>query len=127
MPTAGGLADFVVLPWAESLRKTPMWLGLVTANPFLVTDPLVIEVAGTSAYRRPQASWSRSGRVLTSTTPATWNGIPPLTTVLGIAGFSAPFNGELMAYMKLPDPGQDFPTGGSFTMPAGELWVGVGA
>lgn len=113
------LAEYVL-----DLAGTPMWLGLSSQDPFSVDDALTVEVQGT-AYYRPQASWTLvAPTLLRSNSVSRWAGLVPGTRVTAVVAWTSSFNGVPLIYMPLAEP-KDFPQGGTFQLPSGELYVGI--
>lgn len=113
------LAEYVL-----DLASTPMWLGLSSQDPFAVDDPLAVEVVG-STYSRPVAGWTLvAPTLLRSNRVSRWSGLVPGTRVVAVVAWSEAFNGRPLVYMPLAAP-QDFPAGGTFQLPIGELYVGM--
>lgn len=104
--------------------RTPLYAALMFGDPFLISDPLSVEVLG-DAYRRPLLVMDLVDTVLRNTTSLLWT-VQPMTRVSGIAGFDAAFNGRPRFYTPLPTP-LDYPTGGSVSFPAREIYVGIDA
>lgn len=121
----GRIADWLAAEWLADFRGRPCWLGLASEDPEVVTDPLTVEVGG-SVYRRPPIVWLFSERLLRNRDPLTWLGLPVMTRIVALVGFDAPFNGRYVFTRLLPAP-IDLPAGGSYTVPARELFFGIGA
>lgn len=120
----GRIAPAKLGEWIQDLSVTEMWLGLGSASPFDVDDPLTVEIDG-PVYRRPKASWQRAApTLLRSGGLYRWTGLLPGTRVTGIIGWDGAYNGEPVIYCPLPDA-LAFPAGGTYTLPAGELYVGL--
>jgi hypothetical protein len=124
MSLDGRFSTFVTGPWITSLRGLDHYLALVSADPYGVSDPLTVEVLG-DLYSREEPVWARpSPGVLMLDETVYWRNLAPGTRVAGVAGFDAPFNGNLL-YADLLDVPNDYPTGGNFVLPAGEFFLGV--
>lgn len=104
--------------------RSKLYAALMFGDPFLVSDPLSVEVLG-DAYRRPLLVLQTVDQVLRNPAALTW-AVQPMTRVSGIAGFDAAFNGRPRFYTPLPKP-LDYPTGGNVVFPARELYVGIDA
>jgi hypothetical protein len=113
---------WLVGPQIPPLKDIPQWAALVSSDPYLVSDPLAVEVLG-DAYRRPQFTPQVVDQILRNAAALSWT-VGPMTRIAGIAGFDAAFNGRLMWYTPLPDA-LDYPAGGSVSFPAREIYLGV--
>ncbi len=120
----GKVSSYQVTQWLEQLRTTPLWLGLMTQDPYSVGDPLTAEVTGGS-YARATVTFTRSNRVLLNSTVASFGYLPGGVTVTGVAVWDAAFNGNLRAYSPMDPTG--FLAGGVITLGMGVLAIGVDA
>jgi len=124
---AGRIAPWVTQAWLHGpqlppLDKIPTWAALVSSDPFLLSDPLAVEVLG-DAYRRPSFPMQWVDQVIRNASALGWT-VGPMSRIGGIAGFDAPFNGRILWYTPLPDA-LDYPVGGSVSFPAREIYLGV--
>ena len=103
-------------------KKMPRWCGLMIGDPFLVSDPLSMEIIG-GAYRRPPFALSITDNILRNLQAWSW-AVPPMTRVAGYASFDAAHNGKVCSYTPLPDP-VDYPVGGTHTLAALSLYIGI--
>lgn len=120
----GKIADDVVAGWLTELRTRPLYAGLSTGDPFAVMDPLALEVGG-AVYARPALTLIDIGpRLVRNLTALTWPALPPLTHITHVVAWSSPTNGALIFSSPLPGQGVSLPAGGTWTLPARELYVG---
>lgn len=124
MPRAGRVSDDVAADWLADLAARSTYLGLATANPFGVADPLTVEVTG-GGYSRVPVTWLTSARLLRNEFALAWVGIPPGTTVAYITGWNAAFNGD-MSFATPYGPTLYAVTGG-LLIPAEDFFVGLDA
>lgn len=120
----GRVSDALVVGWLDELAATTTHLSLVTQDPFTVADPLTVEPAG-GVYSRAPVTWTRSGTVLRNAILLVWAGLPAGINIVGIAGFTAAFNGAPTLYH--PVGPLAYPQGGGLTIPAEELFFRIGA
>lgn len=99
-----------------------IWIGIVSGDPFLVSDPLTVEVLG-DAYRRATLHMTRVDTILRNSEAISW-AVAPMTRVSGYAGWDGPFNGKPRFYTPLPEP-VDYPIGGTHLLPARELGISL--
>lgn len=105
--------------WNKRMRR---WVGLVFGDPFLVNDPLSVEVLG-DAYRRAPFIMTRVDKVLRNAGPFQWS-VAPGSSLHGVASWDAAFNGHPCHYTPFNAP-IDYPAGGTFILPAYELAIGL--
>lgn len=102
--------------------RGPIYAGLVFDDPFIVNDPLSVEVLG-SAYRRTLLQIELVDHVLRNLYALSWS-VGNLTSVAGVAGWDASFNGSPRFYTPYAAP-IDYPTGGIHQHPALDLYIGL--
>jgi hypothetical protein len=120
----GRFGVYLTSGWIDEVVAADKWLSLVAADPFTVGDPLTVEVVGGSLARQ-QGVWVRtSATLLTLDETVVFHGLPPGARVAGVAGFDDDVNGHLL-FADLLDTPQDFPSGGTFVLPAGEYVLGI--
>lgn len=121
----GRFADYFTFLMLNDLVTRCTHLGLCTADPEAVNDPLTVELAG-SGYSRAAVSLVRSSRTLRNSLSLTWQGIVGGTVVTHIAGWDAAFNGNLL--LAFPISGvaysQSLITGGLYIAP-NDLWISL--
>lgn len=115
-------ADTVALMRYWYTYRGPIYAGLVFGDPYLTNDPLSVEIIG-GAYYRPVLALSLVDSQLRNSGPLAW-ALPAMTTLAGVTGWDAPFNGGLRFYTPFDEP-IDYPVGGTFTLDALELYVGL--
>jgi hypothetical protein len=119
------VADAIVQPWLEDLAAQTSHIGLGSADPFSVMDPLTVEPVG-GVYHRSAVTLERVGLLLRNvTTDLVWPGLPPGTIITWYIGWDAPFNGNVT--FSCPSPLLAFPSGGGWRVPAGDFFFGIGA
>jgi hypothetical protein len=126
--TLGRFSLYVTAGWMDTMwaraQADDIWLALVSADPLAVSDPMTVEVVG-EALAREQSDWEHTTpTMMTLLNSVLFTGLPPGAHVAGVAGFDAPFNGHLL-FSDLLDSPVDFPSGGSYTLPAGEYVIGI--
>jgi len=121
---SGRIAPAVIGTWLDDLSRRDMWIGLSTADPFTVDDPITTEIPG-AAYRRARVVWQRASvLLLRNGNVLQWTGLLPGTQVACLVGWSAAFNGDPLVTMPLPEL-RHFPAGGAIKLGAGEVYVGA--
>lgn len=121
MARTGRLAPSLLAGWIDSLQATTCYLGLASADPFSVGDPLTLEPGG-SVYTRAPVVWLRSGTLLRNRDSVSFLGLPAGTTIQSVVGFSAATNGTLL--FSAPVARVDLPSGGYYDLDAEALLVG---
>lgn len=119
----GRFAPTKTQAWLDGEAAYPHYGALMVNDPYLTSDPLSAELAGAS-YRRPKIIFQRFDQILRNTGPFGWLGIPPQSRVLGIAGFTAAFNGAIVWYIPFDAP-MDFPAGGQYQVATGSVYLGI--
>ena len=121
----GSLSSWLLAQWVDDLEASDLWLTLVSDDPEGVSDPLTVEIIG-STLTRHQTTWSRTPLLLTTSRSVVFSGIPVGAHVAGLAVFNADFNGDLLASDLFPEP-VDYPAGGTWVLPIGEFAIGFSA
>lgn len=109
----------------DELEAAAKWLTLVSTNPAALSDPLTAEIIG-GTLTRHQSTWTRSPLTLITASAVIFSGIPAGAHVAGVAVFNASFNGLMLASDVLAIPA-DYPSGGTWVLPAGEYTLGFAA
>ena len=123
MSTEGRFAPWVIKGWIDWLEGQDKYLALFASDP-LVGDPLAAEIVG-GIYARQDSVWTRStDYALTLTEGVLWRSLVPGTVVRAVGAFDAAFNGNLL-FRTLLDAPVEYPTGGTYPLPAGEYVVGI--
>lgn len=118
----GSLSSWWLAQLVDDLDETEKWLTLVSDDPEGAVDPLTVEIIG-GTLTRHESLWSRTPLLLTIDSAVVFSGIPVGAHVAGIACFNADFNGDLLA-SDLFDTPVDYPSGGTWVLPAGEFAMG---
>lgn len=120
----GRVSDVVAADWLADLAARSLFLGLMTADPYSVADPLTVEVTGL-AYGRVPVTWLTSARLLRNEDLLAWIGIPAGTTIAAITGWDTAFNGVMS--FSAPYGPTLWPAPGGLTIPAEDFFVGMDA
>lgn len=106
--------------WTDQVEAIDKWMAIFSANPEGLALPATVEVSG-EVYARQQSLWTRTGpTVLTLAESVRWRNLPPGSVVAAVGGFDDPFDGLLVfSELVLPEP-VSYPSGGTYTLPAGE-------
>jgi hypothetical protein len=125
MALGGGWLDSEdLIEFLSGWAAKPRFAGLVSTDPALVSDPLTVEVLG-DAYRRVlNVGFTLSSLLLRNSIQWQWFGLAAGTRVSGFAIWDSAFNGRVKAYAPLDAP-IDFPAGGNYSVPAGEVFIGI--
>lgn len=119
----GRFASRITQGWLAEMQAANHWAALMTGDPTVTSDPLSVEQLGGS-YFRPQVYFEWVGQILRNSTAMNWLSLPPQSRIVGVAGFDAAYNGNLVWWCPLDEP-LDFPTGGGWGVAAGDLFLGV--
>jgi hypothetical protein len=122
----GRIAPDITAAWLTSSMggiAEPQWAGLVSDDPFETSNPLSVEILG-DAYRRPSCPRELVGTVLRNSTVLHW-AFGPMTRIVGVAGFDAAFNGRVRWFIPFDGDPLNFPSGGSYDLPARSLFIGI--
>ena len=76
------------------------YLGIFSEDPPHVQDPLTVEIIGL-AYNRPEAVFTLSGAVFSSSQLFAFYGLLPNTYVAALGIFDTPTNGNLLLSVRL--------------------------
>lgn len=106
--------------WMDDIEATPKWMAAFSANPEGLALPATVEIDG-DVYARQESVWLRSGpTTLTLAEVVRFRSLPPGAVLAAIGAFDDPFAGTLVfSELILPEP-ITYPTGGTYTLPAGE-------
>lgn len=113
--------------WSTTIRQQRMdaiaaldiSMALFSADPMGVSSPATVEVVG-QTYARQDSVWTRTGpTTLTLAQPCIWRSLPPGAVVAAVGAFDDPFQGVLL-FADLLTPQAEFPSGGTYVLPAGE-------
>lgn len=118
--------DTALLKYWYSYRG-PIYIGLSSGDPFIVNDPLSVEILG-SSYRRQLLKLTlvtgSAEAVLRNAEDLSWT-VGPMTSVSGLVGWDAAFNGNPRFYTPISSGPVDYPAGGTHKHPAFELFIGL--
>ena len=124
MARTGKLAPDVKSDWLDDLIARTTHVGLSSADPFSVADPLTVEPVN-GVYHRSAVEWTKDGSLLRNTTALVWPGLPVGAIVTWYVGWTAYANGT--PTFACPTPLLSFPNGGGFEVPPLAFYVGFAA
>lgn len=101
------------------------YVALMLADPFSVTDPLTVEVAG---YSRSIVEWDIAERTIAAVDDLLFAGVPSGITPVALAGFDEAYNGT-MAWALLLEEADQLTTSsyGNLVVPAEQVVLGFAA
>ena len=126
----GRFSSYQTARWMDSMANRTLYLSLFTADPYAVSNPLTVELIGTSVVRQP-TSWLRTSPYsIELEHDVYFRAIPPETSVVAIGAFDAEVNGNLLFRDLMSQNGVTaqpiyFGTGGSYGIAAGQMVVGI--
>ena len=122
-----GFSDTLRSGWIDQLAAMPHWGALFSADPLGVGTPSSVEVPG-GTYARQDTSglWTRSSvAVLTLNTACIFRGLPPGASVAAVGFFDSAFGSTGFLHRALLPAAVNFPSGGTWVLPAGEYAAGL--
>ena len=120
----GRFSSEVIADWVDDLMARDHFLALFAADPYGVSDPLTVEIIS-EVYARQAPVYVRTAfNLLTLDEVVVWHSLAPGTSVVAIGGFDNEENGTLL-YADVLDTPKNFPTGGTYVLPADEWVVGI--
>jgi hypothetical protein len=125
-------STYLAAKWLDEIVSgaIPSYMAMFTSDPQAAGNPLTVEITY-GAYVRPAASWTRSGRILTSAVGFTWNAIPAGSVITHLGAFDAAVNGNFLWSGPVPVASASplgyysFPNGGYLSLAAGAYHVGL--
>jgi hypothetical protein len=126
----GSFSISVIERWMDEVEDLDKQMALFSADPWAVADPVTVEVIG-GTYARQDSLWLRTDvRAITLDAALVWRSLVPGTVVAAVGAFDDPFAGTLLFRSVLLDEAgnpapRSFPSGGTFTLAAGEYVVGI--
>jgi hypothetical protein len=120
----GRISPYVITSWMNDLAARTKYLALMSADPYGVSDPLTVEVLGGVYVREAPVFVRTSYNLLTLDEVVVWHALAPGTRVAAVACFDAAFNGNMLAADVL-DVHIDYPSGGTYVLPADEFYLGI--
>lgn len=120
---SGRVSDVYAHAWLEELAAVTTHIGLGSADPYGVMDPLTVEPTG-GVYHRCAADLIRTDNLLRNAEDLIWPGLPIGAVITWYIGWDAAFNGNVT--FVAPSPVLSFPTGGGFRVAAGNFFFGLG-
>lgn len=119
----GRFSPGVLQGWMDQLYAKTIYLAAFSASPF-GGSPLAVEIVGGS-YARLRGTFVRTSSVsMTLNADVIFRSLVPGTTIYAVGGFDALTNGNFLFGDLLENP-RTFPTGGTYTVEAGELVLGL--
>lgn len=122
MTRAGRVADDVASDWLDDLITRCTHIGLCSADPLAVMDPLTVEPVN-GVYHRSAVEWTKVARLLRNTGSLVWPGIPIGFVCTWYAGWDAYSNGNVV--FSAPSPVLSFPNGGGFEIDPLDFFFGL--
>lgn len=127
----GRFSKYQTSAWMDDLASRSLYMALFTQDPYAVTNPLSVELVGTSINRQP-SEWKRTSSFsLELNNDVFFAAIPPETSLVAIGAFDAPINGNLIFRDLIDAAGNGrgeplyLPTGGTFGIAAGDMVIGL--
>lgn len=121
-----GISTALLEQWTDDLQDRPHWGTLFSADPYTVSEPATVELAGATFARQDGSGmFTRSSTTtLTVTTAVIFRGLEPGAVVAAVGFFDDAFASTLLLHRAMLPAPVDFPSGGTWVLPAGEYVTG---
>lgn len=126
----GRFSKYQTARWMDTLASRTLYMALFTSDPYAVSNPLTVELLGTSITRQP-STWERTSPYsLELRNDIFFYAIPSETSIVAIGAFDAAINGNLIFRDLMSSDGKRsnpiyYATGGTYGIAVGEMVIGL--